>query len=99
MFKFCLDGRMYIEGSDFPEIDLRHLYISATHPTHEGAQKIPIGGKEEKEVLRILKKWISQNVSDMKKEELLGAKTVIGLSEEELQQFRILELINRLEKR
>ncbi len=46
---FCLDGRIKVPA------DSRHLYIGATHPGNSKAEEVPIGGKAEKTVLKILK--------------------------------------------
>ena len=48
-FPFCLDGRIKV-----PQ-DQRHIYVGATYPSYTKACRVPIGGKEEKAILQILK--------------------------------------------
>ncbi|MFH1622145.1 MAG: hypothetical protein ABIA97_03380 [Candidatus Omnitrophota bacterium] len=67
-FRFCLDGRCEIvlpkeEFETLEELNKYineqppkpyHIYVGADHPNRPGAQKIPIGGKEEKSIINIL---------------------------------------------
>ncbi len=65
---FCFDGRM-VPASD--SLGKRHVYLNATHPSHVGASKIPIGGKEEARIITILATWIDSELSHSKQQELL----------------------------
>jgi hypothetical protein len=92
-FQVCLDGRM--RGKQVP----RHLYLGATHPTGKGALELGLGGVEEKEILRTLERWLTDNVSPEEREKLHSATTVVGLSEQEIDQLRIVRMVEFLEKR
>ena len=48
-FPFCLDGRIKV-----PQYE-RYVYVGATYPTNSKAKQIPMGGKDEKAILKILK--------------------------------------------
>ncbi len=65
---FCLDGRMAPASGSTGQ---RHIYLNATHPSHIGASKIPIGGKEEARIIAILSTWIDSELSHAKQQELL----------------------------
>jgi len=94
----CLDGRMQIdEPGRTPKP--YHVYIGATYPTDPKAQKIPIGGKEEKAILKILQNCIVRKMSEEEQTRLSNIGTVVGLSEEELKIYRVLRVIKRLKNR
>ncbi|MDP6461084.1 MAG: hypothetical protein QF819_00005 [Gemmatimonadota bacterium] len=97
-FKLCLDGRMQKEEVGTP-LQPWLLYVGATHPLDTGAVMIAEGGVEEKAILTTLETWLSDNVSDEKREKLLTAKGVPGLSVQEVDQLRILRVVNYLKKR
>jgi len=48
-----------------------YFYVETTYPTHEGAQKIPIGGKEEKSLLFLLQGWANAQLSKDDQESFL----------------------------
>lgn len=75
-FSFCLDGRLQqatawqaITGSH-PK---RHLYINATHPSIVGAQELPIGGAEEKMILKILQDLMNPKYSKEQRQQILNS--------------------------
>ncbi|MFH1902285.1 MAG: hypothetical protein ABIK26_08545 [Candidatus Omnitrophota bacterium] len=97
IFKFCLDGRMDIV--DFDEPKTRYIYINAIYPTDDGAKSIPVGEEQEKRILEILQEYISNNITEDERKKLLDIKTVTGYSQKEIDNFRILRVIETLKKR
>jgi len=65
---FCLDGRAVSGIISKPQW---HVFLDATHPTHVGAKKVPIGGKEEARIITILSSWINSELSTLEQKELL----------------------------
>lgn len=55
---FCLDGRM-----GHVDREHRHVFLNATHPSHQGAIKVQIGSAEEVRVLAILNIWLDAELS------------------------------------
>ena len=102
VLKLCLDGRMQIQEI-LPGAVVKpkpyHIYVGATYPTDQGAQSVSIGGKEEKTILSILQAWVNGQSPFEKQEKLMNAKTVQGLSENELKEYRILNVIKTLKNR
>ena len=97
-YKLCLDGRLQMEEAGKP-LKPRQIYLGATHPSQKGAVPVAVGGVEEKAIITILERWLSDNVAEEKQKKLLDANSVAGLSEQEVDQLRILRMVNYLKKR
>ena len=89
-FKFCFDGRMFV-GSDPPPP--RHFFINATHPTSEGAERLDTDSPEEIALIASLDNWLVTNYPAGELFRLLEIDTVVGLTEEELKPYRILNIV------
>lgn len=75
-FSFCYDGRAIIVPwfDTYEEIvkyeeeyrlrHPRHIYVGATYPDEAGAQKIPVGGKEEQSILQLLENIMEEKLSE-----------------------------------
>ena len=68
---FCLDGRAVSGSISKPQW---HVFTDATHPTHAGAKKVPIGGNEEARIITILSTWINSELSIPEQKELIQGK-------------------------
>ena len=97
-FSFCLDGRMQ-ETKIGEETEPYHIYFKTIYPTDANAQEISIAGEKEKAILNILQDWVNKQVSEEEHIRLLNIRTVVGLSEEELKNYRIIKVIKKLEDR
>lgn len=69
------------------------MFIGATHATHDGAQKVPIGSQTEKALLLLLKSWVDDHFMEGKQSELLERNTVDGLTRIEFDAWTILHFI------
>lgn len=87
---FCLDGRM----EHVSEKNSRYLFIGALHPSDPKAEKLPIGGKEEKAVLSILDRCLKEPITEADRKRLQEAAE---LSENERK--ILLRIIETLKKR
>jgi len=94
-FSFCFDGRL----QEVNKTNKRHIYLGATYPTDPNAQKLLIGGAEEKSILKILRNWVAGKIPKEEQVKLSNINTVVGLSEEELKIYRVLKIIGILENR
>lgn len=97
-FYFCLDGRLRVQESG-KALEPYHIYIGATHPEGPGAQSIPVGGKEEKSILKLLQIWLDDQVPAQEQEKLFNTTSVINLSEEEIAAYRVIRVIESLKAR
>lgn len=97
-FMFCLDGRIQIQDPGV-EIEPHHVYIGATHPGHQGAEQLSLYGEKEKAILEILQNWVAENMTEQEISKLSNPDTFIGFSDEEIKLYRILNLVEKLEKR
>ena len=59
----CLDGRLPQTKESGPH----YLFIGALHPDRPEAQRVPVGGKVEKAVLKMLQDISSRRISDSEK--------------------------------
>ena len=99
-FPFCLDGRMQ-ELELWQRPKPYHMFVNATYPESRGAASVPVAGKEEKAILKILQDWINENIS---KEDQANIADVskhknIKWTDQSYKARRILQLIDILKKR
>jgi len=87
--KFCFDGRMHVGPGNPP----RHIFINATHPEYDGAQELGLGSPEEEAILESLNNWLLKNYSKDELIRLSKINTVVGLTEDEIKPYRVLNLI------
>ncbi len=78
-FVFCLDGRIETTWDG----QLRYFYIGAIHPEEEGALRVPYGGEEERELLKIIKSWDSSKWEPIDKYD--NTKNIVIMIAEELE--------------
>lgn len=103
-FSFCLDARMEIlKLNDIlagrrPKF-YKHIYLNAKYPTDARAYKVPIGGKEEKIILKILQDWLKNNISLDQQKKLLESEKIPASDIKEYKAKRILRLVEILENR
>ena len=99
-FPFCLDGRMQALRI-FEKPRPYHIFIRVMHPSIAGAQEIPINGKEEKILLKVLEDWIKENVSEEEQRNLQDVLNYekIKWTDKSYKARRILQLVDRLKKR
>jgi len=74
-FSFCLDGRMH-------QPNPRHIFIGSNYPTGPVAVEVPIGGAQEKIILKILEDWLRANVSQEQQVKLSNWNNVATTQEE-----------------
>ncbi|MBT7553484.1 hypothetical protein HN670_03380 [bacterium] len=95
-FKFCLDGRMRM---GFNTSEPYNFFVNATYPDREGAQELETYGEEERELLQALKDWLEDNFSVEKIDEFYKSDQPGDLTDEELIAYKLVNLLQRVEKR
>ncbi len=99
-FPLCLDGRMKV--LKFGEkLKPYSIFVNATTPDTPGAQILSVGGQEEKVILRILKDWISENISEADQNNLLDISKFKNIvwTDKLYKARRVLQLIEELKNR
>ena len=91
-FSFCMDGRSQT-GPSRP----RHVFAAAVSPDAPGAVEVPIGGPEEKAVLKILEDWVAAKVPAELKERMAVAS--LSLNNDEFRVRLVLSVITTLRGR
>ena len=99
-FTFCLDGRMQSLGL-WKKPRPYYIFIGVSHPDMPGGKPIPVGGKEEKAILKMLEDWINENISaeDQKNVSDVSMHKKIAWTDQLYKARRILQLIDRLKQR
>ncbi len=94
---FCIDFQMDVPKTGKPSTQ-GHLFLGATHPTFTGATHVSPGSAEERAIRAVLEEWLDRNVPRRKRKALMDTG-VNKLSEEEVQQKRVLGLVQYLKER
>lgn len=100
IFSFCLDGRLQEVGLGQEPKPLA-VFVNATYPNDPKGEPLPVGGRKEKIILKILQDWINDHVSAREQKELRDVSAPSAITwTETLYRARIaLRFIDRLENR
>lgn len=85
------------DAADYPKGTHDRLYVGSMYK--DDASLSASGGKAEKLVLSLLQQWVKEHVPEKTANELRSRKPGLGLSETELRQMHVIDVMDTLAKR